>query len=73
MESVKYVKMRTTARVNYRNEMNTDDDSVEGILNTGSTVSAVENFYVFKHGHFWRKVKIHRRHFFIMTDYLEDT
>lgn len=71
MEEKKYIKLRTRVRVNYRTACEVSDPTLAGVLEAGKEVNADPDFNEFIHGHFWRRVKVGRKEFYVMADYLE--
>lgn len=69
---VKYTKLRTTARLNYRTACEVSGETLAGVLEKGVVVSAVSDLHHFEHGHFWRKIKVGRKEYFAMADFLEE-
>lgn len=65
------IKMRTTTRLNYRSECSFKAGTIVGVLDEGTTVPVAENFSVMACEKRWRKIKVGRKYYYAVSDYLE--
>lgn len=69
-QEISYIKMRTTTRLNYRSDCDFNAGSIVGVLEDNTIVPAVADYLEFKHGHYWYKIKVGRKHYFAVADWL---
>jgi len=65
------IKMRTTTRLNYRSECSFEAGTIVGVLEENTVVSASENFSTFACGHYWCRIKVGRKYYYAVADWLE--
>ncbi|WP_124100875.1 hypothetical protein [Ruminococcus sp. Marseille-P6503] len=70
-EEITYISMMTTTRINYRSDCNFKAGSIVGVLDDNIKIQVQKNFKCIAYGHIWYKVKINRKHYFIVADYLK--
>lgn len=70
-EAVTYTKMTTTTRLNYRSSCDFKSGSIVGVLDENTTVNVVDNWEQIMYGHVWKKIKIGRKHYYVVCDWLE--
>lgn len=66
-----YIKMCTKTRLNYRSECDFNANSIIGVLEDKTIIPVVSDFYEFHHGHYWRKIKLGRKHYYVVSDWLK--
>lgn len=69
-KKVAYIRLKTTTRLNYRSACDFTAGSIVGVLDDNVEVSAADDFYEFINGHFWYKIKVGRKHYFAVADWL---
>ena len=53
-----YSQMVTVTRLNYRSDCN-------------FTAGTIDDFYELHHCHYWRKIKLGRKHYYVVADWLK--
>ena len=66
-----YTKMRTTTRLNYRSDCNFTAGTIVGVLDDNTIIPVVDGFKKFILGHYWYKIKIGRKHYYAVADWLK--
>ncbi|MFQ9820098.1 MAG: hypothetical protein ACLVIP_02855 [Ruminococcus sp.] len=66
-----YSQMVTVTRLNYRSDCNFTAGTIVGVLEDNTPVKVADDFYEFHHGHYWRKIKLGRKHYYVVADWLK--
>lgn len=66
-----YSQMVTVTRLNYRSDCNFTAGTIVGVLEDNTPVKVADDFYEFHHGHYWRKIKLGRKHYYVVPDWLK--
>ena len=62
-----YSQMVTVTRLNYRSDCNFTAGTIVGVLEDNTPVKVADDFYEFHHGHYWRKIKLGRKHYYVVA------
>ena len=66
-----YSQMVTVTRLNYRSDCNFTAGTIVGVLEDNTLVKVADDFYELHHGHYWRKIKLGRKHYYVVADWLK--
>lgn len=66
-----YIVMRTTTRLNYRTACSSNAGTIAGVFDEGTAIPVLGNYSVMACGVRWRKVKVGRKCYYVVADYLQ--
>jgi hypothetical protein len=70
-EEIRFTKMKTTTRLNYRSDCSFQAGNICGILEENTIIPVVVKEPEFIHGHYWYKIRIGRKQYFAIADWFE--